>query len=64
MQINGQQGTRKNNNHNLLLPLLEQKHPRLVKHWFSVSLSGSPYHLHFVLKEQKVITSAEVDILV
>lgn len=64
MQINCQQGTRKNNDHNLLLLLFKHKHPRLVKHQFSLSLSGSPYHLYFDFKEQKVTTSAEVDILV
>lgn len=64
MQTNCQQGTRKNNDHNLLLLLFKHKHPRLVKHQFSLSLLGSPYHLYFDFKEQKVTTSAEVDILV
>lgn len=62
--MQNQPETRKNNKHNLLLLLLEREHPRLVKKQFSLSLSGSLYHLYFDLKEQKVITSAEVDILV
>lgn len=64
MQTNCQQGTRKNNNHNLLPLLFKHKHPRLVKHQFSLSLSGSPHHQYFDFKEQKVITSAKVDTLV
>lgn len=64
MQINCQQGTRNNNNHNLLPLLLEQEDHRLVKKQFSLSLSGSSHHLYFDFKEQEAITSAEVDIAV
>lgn len=63
MQISCQQVTTQTKDRNTLILLPQHKPPSLVKHQFSVSLTGALYHVYFDFKKQKLLIQQRYEYL-